>query len=252
MHKQRAKQAMSNERRAMRKGFFYSSLSTHRSLLITLIVALIVGLNQGCGKPPHESSVKSLESEVKPSKETVANDNDAVNHFNMGVESAKKGNLNEAMTEWKKAVEIDPKYIKARNYLARSYYTKERFDDALNEYKKIVELDPTDAMAQASIGFVYRIKGMYDDAITASNKALQINPQLAEAYYCLGQSYVQKKMYAEAIDAYKKTLEIKPTYADALFELGIAYNGAGKTEESKQAFEAFDKIKDKTTPKPAH
>ncbi len=239
----------------MRKGFFYSSLSTHRSLFIALMVVLIVGLNQGCSKPPQEPGVKSSESVANPpkaDKETTASDNDATKHFNMGIESAKKGNLDEAITAWKKAVEIDPKFIKAHNYLARSYYTKERFDDALSEYKTVVELDPADAMAQASIGFVYRIKGMYDEAIAASNKALQVNPRLAAAYNCIGLSYTQKKMYAEAVDAFKNALEINPDYADAHFGLGIAYESEGLVEEAKQAFDAFDKIKDKTIPKPAH
>lgn len=202
----------------------------------------------GCSKSPQESGVGAG---LKPAF-TSDDDNDATKHFNMGIESAKKGNLDDAITEWKKAVEIDPKFIKAHNYLARSYYTKERFDDALSEYKKIVELAPADATAQVSIGFVCRIKGMYDDAIDACNKALQINPQLAEAYYCLGLSYVQKKMYTEAIDAYKKALEINPNYADTYFGLGVAYDGIGRAEESKQAFDTFDKIKDKTIPKPAH
>lgn len=222
-----------------------------------LAVVFIVGLNQGCGKPQEQSVEAPLHSQTESTSQPVAAKepvtNDATGHFNMGVESAKKGNLDEAVTEWKKAVEMDPKFIKAHNYLARSYYTKERFDDALSEYKKIVELDPADAMAHASIGFVYRMKGMYDDAITACNKALQINPQLAAAYNCIGMSYVQKKMYEDAINAYKMALAINPNYADALFGLGIAYESQGNIEDAKQAFEAFDKIKEKgKAAKPAH
>jgi tetratricopeptide (TPR) repeat protein len=214
-----------------------------------LTAALIVGLNQGCGKPQesktHPSTQAESTSEAAASEKTVVHDDTASGHFNMGIESAKKGDIDEAIKAWEKAIEKDPKHTKAHNYLARSYYTKERFDDALNEYKKIVELDPANANAHVSIGFVYRMKEMHDDAIAACNKALQINPQLAKAYNCLGTSYVQKKMYTEAVDAYKKALAINPNHADAQFGLGIAYESAGKPEEAKQAFDAFDAIKDK-------
>lgn len=217
-----------------------------------LTIALIFGLNQGCGKPQESKSHPPVQTEStsKPaaSEKTAPHDDTAAGHFNMGIESAKKGDLDEAVKEWEKAVEMDPKFIKAHNFLARSYYTKERFDDALSEYKKIVELEPNNATAQVSIGFVYKMKGMYDDAIAACNKALQADPQLASAYNCLGASYAQKKMYSEAVDAYKKALDINPNYADAQFGLGIAYESTGKTEEAKQAFDTFDKIKDKAEP----
>ncbi|HHT9127023.1 MAG TPA: tetratricopeptide repeat protein [Candidatus Brocadiia bacterium] len=227
-----------------------ANLFVRATVLPILTLSLIGGLNHGCSKPSQEPVGAGLKP--APTSVTQDSDNDAAKHFNTGIESAKKGNLDEAITSWKKAIEIDPKFIKAHNYLARSYYTKERFDDALSEYKTVTELDPADAMAQASIGFVYRMKEMYDDAIAACNKALQTDPRLAAAYNCIGLSYTQKKMYAEAVNAFKSALEINPNYADALFGLGVAYNGEGKTEESKQAFETFDKIKDKTSAKPAH
>ncbi|MGR3311188.1 MAG: tetratricopeptide repeat protein [Candidatus Brocadiales bacterium] len=238
---------------------------------ILTVVLLIAILNQGCGKPQEskvEQSVELKQSETSKThppttptptqtestsqpvaaKKTVAND--ANGHFNLGIESAKMGKLNEAIKEWEKAVDMDPKFIKAHNYLARSYYTNERFDDALNEYKKIVELDPANAMAQVSIGFVYRIKRMHDEAIAACNNALQINPQLASAYHCIGKSYVDKKMYTKAIDAYKRAITINPNHADAYFELGIAFESDGRIEEAKQAFQAFDALKDKSSPSP--
>jgi len=79
-------------------------------------------------------------------------------YFNRGVTSYKKGQLDQAISDYTKALEINPKY-------AEAYYNR---------------------------GNVYSDKGQYDQAISDFTKALEINPKYAEAHYNRGIAYVKK------------------------------------------------------------
>ncbi len=56
------------------------------------------------------------------------------------------------------------------------------YDKAISDYSKAIEINPRFAMAYANRGGAYLNKGLYDQAISDSNKAIELNPKLAMAY----------------------------------------------------------------------
>jgi len=90
----------------------------------------------------------------------------------------------------------------------------------------------------------------YDGAVTKLNAAVEIANKYndeavaAEATELIPQVIMRKggdlinsKSYAEAAEAYKQVLELEPANGVAALRLGIALNGAGKTDEAKEAFD---------------
>ena len=69
---------------------------------------------------------------------------------------------------------------------------KGQYDQALFDFTKAIELNPKDADAYINRGFVYDKKGQYDQAISNFTKALEINPKYAEAYCNRGIAYGKK------------------------------------------------------------
>ena len=86
-------------------------------------------------------------------------------HFELGEaynENYDVNMKNEAMQEYKKAIQLNPNYIEAHFRLASIYRVKNMFDRASEEYNKVIELDPTGPLAkdaQRSIIHIERSKG---------------------------------------------------------------------------------------------
>ncbi len=55
--------------------------------------------------------------------------------------------MDEAIAEYRKAIELDPKYVYAHNNLGMALRDKGRVDEAIAEWKKVIELDPKNARA---------------------------------------------------------------------------------------------------------
>jgi len=102
----------------------------------------------------------------------------------------------------------------AKDYLDKgtAYYHKGMYDEAIAEFKKAIEIDPEFAEGYTNLGSAYAAKGMFDEAIAEFKKAIEINPNDAMAHNNLGGAYCRKGMYDEAVAEYERTLAINPNY----------------------------------------
>jgi tetratricopeptide (TPR) repeat protein len=90
----------------------------------------------------------------------------------------------------------------------------------MTDFNKALEINPRFAMAYNNRGLAYMEKGQYDNAIADFNKALQINPMLALAYGNRGRAYYFKKEYDKSWDDINKVqtlgYQIPPGFLDDL------------------------------------
>ena len=73
-----------------------------------------------------------------------------------------------------------------------TYDKQDQFDEAISDYNKAIEIDPKYAKAYNNRGWVYHREGLYDKAISDYNKAIVINPRYAQAYVNRGVAYYRK------------------------------------------------------------
>lgn len=125
-------------------------------------------------------------------------------YFNRGVESSRKGDFKKAISDYDKAIDVNPEFVVA--YLNRGYSHSRmgEFDNAIADYTKAIELNPRYAIAYHNRGFVYRRMGEYDRAILDFTKAIEINPKYASAYYYRGHIYHYNGEYEKAWEDIKK------------------------------------------------
>ena len=64
---------------------------------------------------------------------------------------------------------------------------------AISDYNKAIEINPKDALAYYNRGAAYAKQGNLLQAISDYNKAVEINPNFANAYYNRGVAYCQSK-----------------------------------------------------------
>jgi tetratricopeptide (TPR) repeat protein len=106
------------------------------------------------------------------------------------------------------------------NNLAEADAKSNKVDDAVTNYNKAAQLDPARAgQYNFNIGAVLTNAGKVDDAIVAFDKVIAVDPTKADAYYWKGVNMIGKatlkgdKMVAPdgTAEAFNKYLELAPT-----------------------------------------
>jgi tetratricopeptide (TPR) repeat protein len=163
--------------------------------------------------------------------------------YNLGNALLQKGSVDEAMVHFQKAVEIDPGYAKAHNNLGITLLQKGSVDEAIVHFQKALEIEPDHAEAHYNLGNILLQKGSVDEAIVHYQKALGIKPDYTEAHNNLGSALNSQERFNEAIIHYQKALEIKPGYVEAHFNLGNALLRKGSVDEAIAHYQKVLEIK---------
>ena len=79
-------------------------------------------------------------------------------------------------------------YAEAYYIRGNAYLDKGKYDRAITDYNKAIELNPNFTLAYMNRGFVYLRKGNYDHAIEDGNKAVELKPDYPEAYSNRGEA----------------------------------------------------------------
>ena len=103
-----------------------------------------------------------------------------------------------------------------------AYHEKGQYDKAISDYDKAIEINPKYAHAYVNRGTAYRKKGQYDKAISDCNKAIEINPRYAHAYLIRGHAYLDGGQRAKACKDFKKAERLDHSL---IFYLSITLRG---------------------------
>jgi len=117
------------------------------------------------------------------------------------------------------------------------YFKENKYEQAMSEFKKAIEIDPDFYQAYHNLGLTYASMNQFQDAKYSFEKAIQINPNVAETYKSLGKVCVALKNYEESLDYYIKYTELNPNDASAYFDIGMVCNYLGNAEKMMHYFE---------------
>jgi tetratricopeptide (TPR) repeat protein len=123
-------------------------------------------------------------------------------YYNRGLTYGKKGQYDRAISDFNKAIELNPKYAMAFNDRGVAYFYKGQCDKAISDYNKAIEIDPEYYKAYSNRGNAYLYKGQINQAIPDYNKAIELNPGYALAYNNRGNVYLNKGQFDQAISDY--------------------------------------------------
>ncbi len=172
------------------------------------------------------------EAIVQYRKALESQPDDAVVLNNLGVALARRGQVDEAMGCYYKALEIKPDYAKAHFNLGNALAGRGRWDDALAHYQKAVEIQPDLADAHINLGNALSRRGRFDEALAHYQKAVELSPDLARAHCDYGYALARRGRLDEALAEYGKALKIEPNLLDAHNALGVALCRMGRPAEA--------------------
>ena len=101
--------------------------------------------------------------------------------YNLGDELAHRGQLDEAIVHYHRALVLSPNHGLAHNNLGTALLFKGQLDEAMVQFKTALKIDPYNAQAHNNLGIVLAQKGLLDQAITEFKIALFIDPQYVDA-----------------------------------------------------------------------
>jgi tetratricopeptide (TPR) repeat protein len=122
------------------------------------------------------------------------------------------------------------------NYRGVTYDKLDRYTEAVSDYSRAIELDPSFVLAYNNRGATYERLRKYDDAIMDYTSAIQLTPSLSQAYYNRGNVFSKRKKSEEAIDDFTRSLQLDPELMRAYINRGSEYYAIGRYEEALADF----------------
>ena len=98
----------------------------------------------------------------------------AEEHNNLGVAYEKKGMLELAEKEYKKAIKKRKKWDTPYFNLGNVYFKKKDFEKAKDYYKKAIEINPKNTDAMNNLAYLYFLEGKYSEALRLVKKAISL------------------------------------------------------------------------------
>src|SRR5258706_3931124 len=136
----------------------------------------------------------------------------------------------------KKAISIDPNHVEARTLLGYvELEVRGDVDAAIREYTKVIELKPDSAVAYANLAVAQKHNGKLDGAIASLNKALALKPDFAAAITTRGGIYAEQYKWAEARRDFEQARKLNPNDDGALYGLSQALREAKDYAGAQQA-----------------
>ena len=145
----------------------------------------------------------------------------------LGCTLQKDGHFDEAIVQFKRALELRPDDADLHCNLGSALADLKRYDDAIGQYLVAIKIDSNCASAYVNLGFALNKKGRFDEAIVHLQKALSLERENPVTYRNLGDSLDKLGRFDDAISQYQQALKLDPSLADSHCELGISLGHKG-------------------------
>jgi tetratricopeptide (TPR) repeat protein len=159
-------------------------------------------------------------------------------HNNLGKALAQEGRTNEAMNEFRTALKISPDNADAESNIGALLLQQGDTNNAISHLRQAVEKFPREAQAHINLGNALLEKGETDSAVAEYEKTLDLPFDHAESHYSIANALRKKGDVERAITHYRNALEIRPDYANAHNNLGNALRQQGHIAEAEQEYDA--------------
>jgi len=135
-----------------------------------------------------------------------------------------------------------PKYPAAHFNYAFELRRRGDIDGAVAEYRKAIGLDPGMALAYSNLGALLQSRGELVEAESLYLKTIELRPNYALAWNNLAIVRYKRGDGARSVQAFRRAIELKPDDAGAVYNLGRLYQQAGIADSAASMFERAYRI----------
>ena len=140
----------------------------------------------------------------------------------------------DAEAELERAIQIDPQYPTARQWLAALIFTPTaRHDRAMGTLADAIALDPLSPVLRVSRGASAYYARRYDDAIRAIDEAVEISADAALGIYFRGLALTELGRTAEAVESLERAAAADPASVEMIAALACAHARGGDAARAR-------------------
>ena len=150
-------------------------------------------------------------------------------------------NWTDAEKEFKRAIELNPRYAVAHQWYGGYLERTGRLNEAIAERKLALELDPLSTITIFELAQNFLYARDYDQAIAQYQRALELDPAFPAAHQYLPLAYVQKGMYGEALAKIREAPEGAAINISGM--PGYVYAVSGHISEAKKELEELKRLR---------
>ena len=149
-------------------------------------------------------------------------------------------------TLWNHALAITGENDVAHNNLGFLFLRKGELDQAISQFQEALNIRSRNseshyslgaALIQSNLGNALARKQLWDEAIDHLQEAVRLRPDYADAYFNLGSVLFQRGRIDQAIAQWQKALTIRPLDAEAHRNVAIALRRQGRLKEAISEYE---------------
>ena len=152
-----------------------------------------------------------------------------------------------AAANLRKALELDPNFMKAYDNLGLTYEALAQYDDAIRIYQQALglnrrQLNPS-PWPPLNLGTLLIKLGRLEEAETCMQESLRYEPRFPKAHFQMGLLLEKEKKDEEAIRELSRSAEYDPAYPEPHYLLGRIYQRLGDKAKADAEWQTFQKLK---------
>lgn len=190
-----------------------STFTTHARIITLAALVLIIPI-QGCASSSTRSKAdsKTAHPEIDPTLAYIQNRrSDAIKHYNTASALDLDGKPDEALEEYRRALELDDKLYAAWNNMGRILMSKGNYADAVSAYQIASGIEPTDPRPEFNIGIAYKEVGWAQESFDHFQLAIERDPTYLPALHGVIRSAEMLGLGDEQILEYIRSAQLRET-----------------------------------------
>lgn len=153
-------------------------------------------------------------------------------HDTLGSLEAQRKDWDDAASQFKEAVRLDPNFAEAILHLGLALIMQQKTSEAVQELTAAAELSPQSALVQVEFGKALIANGENAKAVSVLQRVLRLDPSSRDAKYQLALAFQASGQERQAIPFFQDVVAADPHNAPALTNLGVALVQTGKSKDA--------------------
>jgi len=154
---------------------------------------------------------------------------------NLGKFYDQAGRYDDAVREFRKALELVPGYPNARRNLIITLIHQGRFGEADREFRNSLGPGVDPAAGHFYLAGLLLEEGMTDEAVVSLRSALRLNPRYLEARRQLVQVHARRGEWDDAVRELETAVALDRSSAAVYYDLGSLYAEIGRFDDAAKA-----------------
>lgn len=157
-----------------------------------------------------------------------------------------QGKYTEAIAEYGKAIEKNPKALNLHYRLGRALLQQSHdpavLEQARKEFEAELTLNSADAVAEYQVAEILAAEQQKAQAAEHFERAAELRPDFPEALIAVAKLRMEAKRYPEAIALLERAIKLQPRNETAHYNLMMAYRNAGRAVDAQREKAQLEKL----------